>query len=164
MKFEPKVIWSFGLILVILVVGIIGRIQYEKKNAHTADGPRTIPVMLGGQTLNAVVADTPALQEKGLSGTSQIEESQAMLFVFDKPGKYPFWMRDMKYSIDIIWMDQEHHIVHIKEHAEPSSFPKTFGNEVTSASVLEVSDGFVAKNGVKVGDEVLFTVLHSDES
>ena len=53
---------------------------------------------------------------QGLAVKNQLKENEAMLFVFEKPGKHSFWMKDMKFPIDIIWLDSTGKIVHIEEN------------------------------------------------
>ncbi len=167
MSSRTKTILSFVIFAAVLGGGIAGRIVYEK-NARTAgksSGEYTVTqVVVGdGTTLNAKVADTPALEERGLSGTAGLGENEAMLFVFDKQGLYPFWMKDMNYPIDMIWMDQEHHVVYIKEHATPGSYPEQFVSQAPALFVLEVQDGFVAKHNIKIADELYFNTLSSTD-
>lgn len=93
---------------------------------------------------------------RGLSGRENIKSDEGMLFVFDKEDKHAFWMKDMKFSIDMIFLDKNKKIVYIKENAMPESFPETFGGEYDSFFVLEVVSGFANKNDLKVGDILEF--------
>src|SRR5690242_15708811 len=63
------------------------------------------PIEIGGQQIYVKKADTPAKQQQGLSGTASLPLDQGMLFIFPKDGTYAFWMKDMNYSLDIIWID-----------------------------------------------------------
>lgn len=145
------------LILGILVVLAIVYL-YSRKDTVVVVTPqyRAVQVSLGGKILNARVADTDSLRIQGLSGTSGLDEDDAMLFVFDTVGLHSFWMKDMQYPIDIIWIDQSKHIVSIKKHATPESYPAQFNPPQASLYVLEVIDGFVGTHKVKVGDAVSF--------
>ena len=57
-----------------------------------------------GKEYAVEVADTPALRERGLGGRDNLCTACAMLFVFSAPGKYGFWMKDMRFPIDIIFI------------------------------------------------------------
>lgn len=68
-------------------------------------------VTVDGQTFAVSVADTPSERSLGLSGKSALENDEGMLFVFRENGRYGFWMKDMKFSIDIVWIDENRRIV-----------------------------------------------------
>ncbi|MCX6751552.1 MAG: DUF192 domain-containing protein, partial [Candidatus Nomurabacteria bacterium] len=94
----------------------------------------------------------PEAQEKGLSGRKSLNEDQGMLFVFYKSEIYPFWMKDMNFAIDIIWIDEDFRVVFIKKNASTQSYPETFTPNQNARYVLEGSAGFSEKNNLKVGD------------
>ncbi|HEY4516200.1 MAG TPA: DUF192 domain-containing protein [Candidatus Paceibacterota bacterium] len=106
----------------------------------------------GGSILVAEIARTPKARELGLSGRPPLVDGEAMLFVFDKPGPYSFWMKDMFFPIDIIWLDKNMKVVHIKENANPSSYPEKFIPKSPSHFVLETQAGLVSKQGIKIDD------------
>ncbi len=114
-------------------------------------------VSLAGVVLNTELADTDVLRARGLSGRKSLTENESMLFVFDQPGKHSFWMKDMNFSIDIIWIDEDLRVVYIKENATPTSYPETFGPDENAKYVLEVVAGFSEKNNLKVGDNAKFS-------
>ena len=95
-------------------------------------------------------------QTKGLSGQQHIEDSQGLLFTFDVPSKNGIWMKDMLFSIDVLWLDQDMKIVHIKKNFEPSSYPMSETPDVASKYVLELQGGFVDKYGIELGDTLTF--------
>lgn len=100
------------------------------------------------------IADTELLREKGLSGRVSLPDGEGMWFVYQENGIYSFWMPDMHFSIDIIWFDENFRAVHIQENATPESYPHVFTPDVLARYVLEVSAGFVQKNGVNLGDKI----------
>ena len=67
--------------------------------------------------LNADVAITSELISKGLAVKNQLKENEAMLFIFEESAKHSFWMKDMKFPIDIIWLDSASKVVHIEHLA-----------------------------------------------
>ena len=77
-----------------------------------------------------------------------------MFFVFDSQGDYAFWMQDMEFAIDIIWIDDEYRITHIEHQVSPESFPESFRSPAPSQYVLEVRSGIAGGLGWKVGDLV----------
>jgi uncharacterized membrane protein (UPF0127 family) len=100
-----------------------------------------------GAVIAVRVADTAETRQKGLSGFQGLDNDQGMLFLFDQPGMYPFWMKDMHFAIDIIWLkkiqDQKFQIVHIEKNVAPETFPQTFVSNEPADAVLEMNSGMV---------------------
>lgn len=113
-------------------------------------------IKINNNVFSIEVADTPALMEKGLSGRKSISANEGMLFSFSAPGIHEFWMKDMKFSIDIVWFDSQRRVVHIEKSLSPSTFPKTFTSTVDSQYVLEILAGQSDKLGLKIGDQFNF--------
>jgi uncharacterized membrane protein (UPF0127 family) len=111
---------------------------------------KTIPIIINNQTFTVVVADTPKKQIQGLSGTLTLPHD-GMLFVFDTPGKPSFWMKDMHYSLDFIWLDADKKVVDTSENISPQTFPNTISPNTDSKYVLETKAGFAKEYDVKVG-------------
>jgi uncharacterized membrane protein (UPF0127 family) len=111
-------------------------------------------VRIGGVTIAVTLAQTPQEQEQGLSGTAPLTPNTGMLFVFPKPARYSFWMKDMNYPIDIVWIGEDKKIVHFVANAKPESYPNTFTSEAEALYVLEVPSGFIQENHVSIGDKV----------
>lgn len=112
----------------------------------------TDAVFISGSTRIAVsIADSDTERVQGLSHTEALPEGAGKLFVFERPGLYGFWMKDMRYSIDIIWLDEKMTVVTIKESATPESYPETFYPNAESKYVLEVPAGFSTENDIVVG-------------
>lgn len=117
-----------------------------------------LPVVRVGQSpVRVHIADTPEKQQRGLSIFDTLPAGTGMLFVFDKDDAYGIWMRDMKFAIDIIWVDTEGRIVDIMEHATPESYPRVFTPRAPARYVLEVVSGFVEQRGITPSDIVDFS-------
>jgi uncharacterized membrane protein (UPF0127 family) len=144
-----KQIWFF-LLLVFLSIVVLLVIKNLK------DGQVLNRVGIGGTTINVVVADTPAEQEQGLSGHSPLAAGDGMLFVFKAPALYGFWMKDMLFPLDIIWISADHKITYIEKSLQPSTYPETFAPKLPSQYVLEVIAGTADKNHWTVGEDVSF--------
>ena len=113
-------------------------------------------VKIAGQNIRVDLALTPIEQEKGLSGRGSLGAGEGVLFVFDHPDKYLFWMKDMNFSIDIIWIGEDQKIVYIKKDARPESYPEIYKPNDNAKYILEVTSGFAEKNNLQVGNEVNF--------
>ena len=120
-------------------------------------------VNIGSGRVEVDLAITERARVVGLSGRENLAEDRGLLFIFDKPGKYSFWMKDMNFPIDIIWLapsedgdNDEMKIVFIKENALPSDYPETYMPDKDALYILEVAAGYSIKNNLKVGDVVEF--------
>lgn len=116
-------------------------------------------VTIGGKEFLAAVAQTPLQRAQGLSGTDPLPADLGMLFIFPETGTHSFWMKDMKYDLDIIWIKDDT-IVDIWQHA-----PAPQGGEIASYTpqasanyVFEVTAGFVANSSLKVGDTAIIDI------
>ncbi len=103
------------------------------------------------------IVDTEELRSKGLSGRTRLSINRGMIFIFDKPGFYGFWMKDMKFPIDIIWLDEEWKVVDITTNAKPSSYPESFVPMSPTQYVLEVPAYFATRNKVTIGDTLSYS-------
>jgi hypothetical protein len=133
----------------IILVFLLGFILIHKQ-------PNIGFVKIAGVTLQVEIASTPEMLKQGLSGRAGLKENEGMLFVFERPGKYSFWMKDMNFPIDIIWIGEDLKVIYIKKDALPNSFPEVFTPDKNAKYVLEVNAGFSEKNDLKEGDSVQF--------
>ena len=114
-------------------------------------------VKIGSHVVKTEVVQSKQEQQKGLSNRQCIGTQQGMLFVFDKPGHYSFWMKDMRFAIDIIWIGADHKVVGIEKKVEPSTYPDSFINKDNSALyVLELQAGQVDALGIDLNTLVNF--------
>jgi uncharacterized membrane protein (UPF0127 family) len=149
---------NFILIIILFVVGFF--LIHSSNHPTPSQGERSIQsVKIAGQNVKVDLALTDREQIQGLSGKIGLGENEGMLFIFNSPGKYPFWMKDMNFPIDIIWLSEGMKVVYIKKDARPELYPETYGPEPDDGNakyVLEVVSGFSDKNNLKVGDSVEF--------
>ncbi|MCA9356829.1 DUF192 domain-containing protein [Candidatus Nomurabacteria bacterium] len=117
--------------------------------------PNTVPITVGGVDVYASIADTLPTRIKGLSGTPFLPDNVVKLFAFGVPGNHSIWMKEMNYSIDIIWVAKEGNIVHIEENVSPDTYPESFAPPVEAWYVVEASAGFSASNTIVIGDKVV---------
>jgi len=104
------------------------------------------------------IADSNAERTQGLMFRDKLEEKQAMLFIFPEEDKYSFWMKNMRFALDIIWIDSNKKIVDIKKDIPPcnSNICESFIPQVKAKYVLEVNSGFTDKYRINLGDNVRF--------
>lgn len=114
-------------------------------------------------TISVEVADTPQAREQGLSGRSGLDANEGLLFVFDHPGRYAFWMKDMRFPIDIVWINEEGVVVHVENAVSPDTYfkenpPRTFVNTPYASYVLELASGEAERHGVYLGTKAVLRV------
>lgn len=119
---------------------------------------KKVDVAVSGVHFTADVADTEELRTQGLSGRASLGKHRAMLFVFDHPAEYPFWMRGMFMAIDIIWIDSDKRIIHMEKNVSPKSFPENFKPRSDALYVLEFPSGTVEAIKMKEGDSVKISI------
>ena len=86
---------------------------------------------------------------------NKLSEKEGMLFVYESEGIYKFWMKNVFFPIDIIWIDSNLSVVYIKKNVPPCSKVQcqTYTPPVTSKYVLEVMANFTEKYEIKVGNQ-----------
>ncbi len=117
--------------------------------------PPEVEVTIGIHRIRAEVADDEARRTRGLSGRERLPEGRGMLFPFDPPAQPAFWMPDMHFDIDIVWIRQGR-IVDLTErvpHKVEPPLPRYRPREPVDW-VLEVPAGTVHRLGWQVGDPV----------
>lgn len=117
--------------------------------------PNTIQITIGSVVVQASVADTLSKRITGLSDTPYLPDEVVKLFAFGTPGAHSIWMKDMNYALDILWAAEEGEIVHIEENVSPDTFPTSFSSPTPAWYVVEANAGFVEKNQIAIGDEVV---------
>jgi hypothetical protein len=123
------------------------------------NGYRQTIITVNGVELGADIAETNDQMTMGLAVKDTLNENEAMLFVFSTERAHSFWMKNMKFPIDIIWLDADKEVVHIEHSLEPclpDSSCQTYEPNVDSLYVLETVAGFAQKYNVTEGTPVEF--------
>jgi len=106
-------------------------------------------IMIDDIELTVQVADTDHRRADGLMFQEELPYDEGMLFVFDDSKKRSFWMSNMQFSLDIIWIDSQENIVHIEKNVPPcnntetKTCPRYDGGGKNAKYILEVTSGFV---------------------
>lgn len=124
------------------------RVQIQKNTAPTISFGDTHISLIG-------IQDTPEKRMQGLSGRPALGAYEGMLFIFPEEGIYSFWMKDMLFPIDIIWLSSNLSVVHIAKHVNPASYPDLFTPPSAAQYVLEVPAGFADKHAIDLGSHAL---------
>jgi len=135
-----------GVVVVLLLVLIISAAIISNKE-------RSPQISIGDTKFNIVVASTDQEKQIGLSDTEVLGENDGMLFVFDKADFYSFWMRNMKFPIDIIYLNGDT-VTTVIKNASPSANNEnlvTYQPTKESDRVFEVNAGVADKYNIKEG-------------
>lgn len=128
-----------GIALIILAgVYVFGTSSLDM-NVGVRSGGDTLEFL--GYEISIEVADNPASRAQGLSGRESMPAGTGLLFIFDTPDQYGFWMKDMNFPIDILWFDAERKLVDVTHNLSPDTFPQTFYPQSPAMYVLETNVG-----------------------
>ncbi len=142
--------------LVLFFVFFLVFLSFNKKEPLLPSIENIQYIKIADIMIKVELANTKEQLAQGLSGRTHLVVDTGMLFVFPVSGMYLFWMQDMHFPIDIVWINDAEQIIYIEKNIKPSSYPKTFGAGVMARYVLEIPANFAEKNNFKIGDEVEF--------
>lgn len=162
--------WKWGFVTGFFIIGITAFFFHLNNDAvrRILDYKQTVYWVVENESDGLVplyVADTPVEQQKGVSEWSRmvtyhdgVADEQGMIFEFNEYRYHSFWMKNVEFPLDMIWLDGNT-IVYIEEHVQPEigvpeSQLQTYAPNVLANRVIEVSDGFVERYAIEVGDTV----------
>lgn len=148
---------NLSFVIVILFLILFGSFLVKQNTFLNKMDKNNIKSVKINETLVKVdLATTTEEQERGLSVKNSLKDDEGMLFIFLESSKNYFWMKDMVFPIDIIWINDDFRVIHIEKNVGPNTYPQTFGPNQESRYVLEVKALFSEKNNLKEGDIVEF--------
>jgi uncharacterized protein len=115
-------------------------------------------VLINGQKLNLIIAKTDKEKQIGLSNHNNLPENEGMLFPFKQPGLYPFWMKNMQFPIDIIYIKDNKITTIYRNVPVPTNkqSPPVYMPKTVSDTVLEINANLSKKYNFKMGDKVTY--------
>jgi uncharacterized membrane protein (UPF0127 family) len=114
-----------------------------------------------GVELEAEVADTPEKLLFGLAFRDALPPNGGMLYIFEQNGMHRVTTKEYRFPIDILWVDESHHVVHMLEHAEPCAQDPCplLGPPLEAVRyVIQAESGFIKKAGVAKSDELKYAL------
>ena len=111
-----------------------------------------IMLRIGNKAVSAEIANTPQSRERGLMQRDRLCTDCGMLFVFEKAGRYNFWMKDTPLPLSIAFIAADGAIINIAE-MQPNT-TDIHGAEGNALYALEMHSGWFARNRIKPGDRV----------
>lgn len=140
-----------GVAAFIVFVGFMTQGKLNFGGIVPSPSPKPI-VSIAGVKIAVEIADTDEERVKGLSGRNSLDKNEGMLFVFANKDIAPsFWMKGMKISIDIIWIN-DGKVIKIDKDIPITPEEKRYTPGQPIDYVLEVAAGFSDKNNLKIGD------------
>lgn len=138
------------LVVIFFVFGGIILYQFMSKPV-----PKT-KLTINKHTFSVKTATTSAEQQQGLSGTKSLPKDQGVLFVFKTADKYPFWMKDMQFPIDIIFIRDKKVVQIISDVPVPKKdqTPQIYQPKAAADQVLEINAGLAKEYQFKTNDTV----------
>jgi len=157
-------IWAAIIMTAIVSVGIVMRVAPSAKvppgmtalGASLASGATTTVIIAPGGAIRAELALTEDAQEQGLSGRDSMPADVGMLFVFPTLGKYGFWMKDMRFPLDVVWIDADKRVAGVDPGLLSVSYPHIFYPSDDVEYVLELDSGEAAALGIATGTQLVF--------
>ena len=133
-------------IIAIIVTGVVLRERATSGGSVAIDSGHYLEI--NGTKIILDIADTHQLREQGLSGKTFLAPNRGMLFVFQASDYWAFWMKDMHFSIDIIYLDAEYRVITTFKNIKPETYPASFKPSSPARYVLETNTGFVESNRI----------------
>lgn len=146
---------------ILVLLGIVllagGAFWYiaNKPDPSIVEMPK-IPVTIHDTNFSLYAPETPEGLQKGLAVFKELPQNEGMVFRGLPVGTQAFWMKDMKFDIDIIWVNKDNKVVHVVYDASKDSYPTRFENpaDQPSAYVIELNAGVAEKHGIAPGSSV----------
>lgn len=139
-----------GILLIIIAVAVAFMVSNFKP---------TTDVKVRSGVFSVRLATDSVSRQLGLSNVENLKPNEGLLMIFPKADIWGIWMKDMKVSIDILWLDKDKSVVYIVKNASHElSTNKIFSSTSPALYVLELPAGAVQQYGIKVGDKVEFDV------
>lgn len=140
-------------IFIILVIGMVVTKNYLQENPSWKTAKATIK----NHSFKLHIAKSSKDKQIGLSQKKNLPDDYAMIFPFEKPDYYSFWMRNMVFPIDIIFIKDNSIVTiypDIKPPASQNDILQIFKPKIPADTVLEIKSGLSQKYDFKEGDKV----------
>lgn len=169
--------YTFSVKIKMLLAGVLLLVVFSLLEAEMWQNwvvtPRVAPILRteNGEILSLILADTERDRIRGLGRKAFIREDEGMLFIFPASDFHGIWMKEMRFPLDIIWLekrivantrkrtdtDTELVVVDMKEGATSETYPLVFYPRQPAGYVLEVNEGSAKKAGISIGSVLTFS-------
>lgn len=134
---------------------------FSQLYTHTSylKGYNKIKVAIGKQTYTLFIANNEIKRQKGLSNIKAMRDNEGMLFIFEKPDYYHFWMKDMQFPLDFIFINRNQ-VVDMIENVSPKTYPNTLTSTEKADKIIELKAGKIEKLHLKKWSKIIFTTIN----
>ncbi|MFA5750330.1 MAG: DUF192 domain-containing protein [Candidatus Shapirobacteria bacterium] len=138
-----------NIIIISIIIGLIIVFSFFKKSSNTE--LNTTKITLKNKDYQIEIARSSSQKATGLSNRKNLCSNCGMIFIFNKDGALPFWMKDTLIPLDIIWINSQGRVTDIITATEIKSL-KLLQNTQPAKYVLELNANEAQKIDLKVGD------------
>ena len=140
---------------IIVITTIMILIYYPVQTSIESEIVIEASVTINGKTIEIEIADEPDERSRGLMFRESLTKDTGMLFLFDREDFYSFWMMNVNFNLDLIWINSNGNVVHI-ERDVPSCFMNcpTYAPREAARYVLELNSGVANELDLLVGSFV----------
>ncbi|MEO5627364.1 MAG: DUF192 domain-containing protein [Candidatus Saccharimonadales bacterium] len=135
----------FGLAAAVTIIGLF---YWQQQNG--------CKLKLSRSCYSLEYATTVDQHTTGLGNRSTLANDHGMIFIFDQPQKACFWMKNTKFSLDIIWVNQTKQVTKIEKNLSPTSYPQAYCSDNDTSYVIELSAGSADANSLSVSQQLKF--------
>lgn len=149
-----KIFILYGALVILVILLLVWRAGDFNFNFF---GP-SAHANINNKKISLTIADSEKERMKGLSGKKSLDADDGMLFLFEQKDKYSFWMKNMNFPIDIIYLDGDR-VVDVKNSVPPAKegeTPVIYTPSQPANRVLEVAAGFAKANNIQPGSQISF--------
>lgn len=146
------------LVYVVLIIAVVMLAMLRGNFSFSFNPFKKSTVSINNKTFSVQLAKSEKEKMTGLSGRSSLDQNSGMLFIFTKKDQYAFWMRNMKFPIDIIFIDDDKVVDVIQNASVPTTknvaLLPIYKSNFPANYILEINAGLAQKNQIKTGDKV----------
>lgn len=154
MRFNAVLIIGF-LLLALFLLRVVVRIYSQPTGSVRSNQAYRLPLKIGRKALSVELALTKDEQARGLSVRDHLDDDSGMLFVFSFPHRATFWMKEMRFPLDMVWLRDKRVIdIHENVPVPTAETLPTYSPREDITMVLEVPAGSTTRWGIEVGDKV----------
>lgn len=156
MKYQGRImLWLRGplgilIATAVILLGVVIFAQLANRNSTTDI------LQVSGRSFSLQIARSEQERELGLGNRISLPANQGMLFIFPQAQPECFWMKDMHFSIDMIWVNADKQIVYIQHNVSPNTYPHSFCPAQPAKYVIELDAGTTDNTGMRVGQTLDF--------
>ena len=148
-----------NIILLIIVIILSVLVIFLEIRPFLYKSSKNNKIEINGHKMNIEIVRNPIDLAKGLSGRDPLSLDEGMLFIFPKESGYGFWMKDMRFAIDIVWIKGDK-VIGFIENVDPQIGVSEKDLKIYSPGepvdkVLEILGGRARSLNLKIGDKVL---------